>query len=92
LGAGTLLVHQVGSPEDADVLAQALGIRTGPDVVRQIAVGPDGKIVRRLFRGRQSYLIPPDQLARLPVGRAAVCVRFGQQRLGIVQVDPLYIA
>jgi hypothetical protein len=42
-------------------------------------------------RLRHSFLIPPDDLARLPVGQAAVSVRFGEQRLAIVQVDPLEI-
>jgi len=92
LGAGSLIVHQVGSPADADVLAQALGTRNGPEVVRQIGTGVDGSGVRRLVRRRQSYLVGPDQLARLPVGQAAVCVRFGHQRLGLVQVDPLQLA
>jgi hypothetical protein len=89
LGAGALIVHQIGSPEDADVLAHALGTRTAPEVVRQIVLGRDGTAARRLLRGRQSYLVAPDQLAHLPVGQAAISVRFGSQRLALVQVDPL---
>ena len=88
LGTGTLIAHQVGS-EDADTLARGLGTRTAPEVVRQVVVGRDGTFGRRLLRARQSYLIPPDELARLPVGQAAVSVRFGEQRIGLVQVDPL---
>jgi hypothetical protein len=88
LGTGTLIVHQAGS-EDADSLARGLGTRTAPEIVRQVVVGRDGTLGRRLLRARQSYLIPPDELARLPVGQAAVSVRFGDQRIGLVQVDPL---
>ena len=40
LGAGVLIVHQVGAPEDADALARALGSRTGPEIARQIHLGP----------------------------------------------------
>jgi Type IV secretion-system coupling protein DNA-binding domain len=87
LGAGALIVHQVGAPEDADAMARALGSRSGTEVVRQIQLGPAGPIVRRLLRGRESFLIPPDQLAHLAVGHAAICVRFGQQRVAVVRID-----
>jgi hypothetical protein len=87
LGAGTLLVHQVGAPEDADALARALGSRSGTEVVRSVQLAPAGTVLRRVLRSRESFLIAPDELARLPVGRAAVSVRFGQQRLGVVQID-----
>ncbi len=89
LGAGTLVVHQIGGPDDAETLARALGTRTAPEIVRQIVHARDGTFVRRLLRARESFLIAPDELARLPVGRAAVSVRFGDQRIGLVQVDPL---
>ncbi|HEY3060628.1 MAG TPA: helicase HerA-like domain-containing protein [Chloroflexota bacterium] len=89
LGAGTLIVHQIGTPEDADTLARALGTRTAPEIVRQIVHARDSTLVRRLLRARESFLIAPDELARLPVGRAVVSVRFGRQRIGLVQVDPL---
>jgi hypothetical protein len=91
LSAGTLIVHQVGSPDDADVLARALGTRTAPEIAQQLPIARDGTVSRRLVRLRHSFLIPPDDLARLPVGQAAVSVRFGEQRLAIVQVDPLEI-
>jgi hypothetical protein len=87
LGAGVLICHQVGAPEDADAVARALGWRSGTQIVRQIQLGPAGPVVRRLLRSGESFLIGPDELARLPVGQAAVSVRFGDQRLAVVQVD-----
>ena len=89
LGAGALIVHQVGAPEDADVLARALGTRAGTEVARQIQLGRAGPIVRRLLRPRESFLIAPDQLARLSVGQAAISIRFGQPRVAVVQVEQL---
>jgi hypothetical protein len=89
LGAGVLGVHQIGAPEDAEAVARALGTRSGTEIVRQIQLGPTGPIARRLLRGRESFLVPPDQLVRLPIGQAAISVRFAQQRIGLVQVDPL---
>ena len=88
LGSGMLAVHQVGAPEDAEAMARAIGTRHGTEVVRQIQLGPTGPLFRRLLRGRESFLISPDQLARLAVGQAAVSVRFGEQRVAIVQVEP----
>jgi hypothetical protein len=87
LGAGVLMSHQIGAPEDADAVARALGSRYGTEIVRQIQLGPTGPMVRRFLRNRESFLVAPDELARLPVGQAAVCVRFGQQRLAVVQVN-----
>jgi hypothetical protein len=89
LGAGSLIVHQVGAPEDAEVMARALGARSGTEVLRQIHLGPNGAIARRFLRNRESYLVSPDELEHLPVGHAAVCIRFGQQRLAVVQIEPL---
>jgi len=88
LSAGTLVVHQVGTPSEARDLAETLGTRAVPEVVRHVALTPRGTVSRRLLRGSSSYLIPPDELTALPVGRAAVSVRFGDQRVGLVQVDP----
>jgi hypothetical protein len=87
LGAGTLLVHQVGAPEDADALARALGSRAGTEVVRNVQLAPAGTMLRRVLRSRESFLIAPDELAHLPIGQAAVSVRFGEQRLAVVQID-----
>lgn len=89
LGAGALVVHQVGAPEDADSMARALGTRRGTEIVRQIQLGPAGPVARRLLRTRESFLVSPDELAGLPVGQAAISIRFGQQRVALVQVDPL---
>jgi hypothetical protein len=89
LGAGALVVHQMGAFEDAESMAKVLGTRSGTEIVRQIQLGPAGPLVRRILRPRESYLVSPDQLAHLPIGRAAVCVRFAQQRIALVQVDPL---
>lgn len=86
LGAGVLILHQIGAPEDADALARALGSRSGPEIARQIHLGPTGPMVRRVLRSRESYLVSPDELARLAVGEAVVSVRFGQQRLAVVQM------
>src|SRR5262249_25374846 len=86
LGAGVLLAHQIGAPEDADALARALGSRNGPEIARQIHLGPSGPVVRRLLRGRETFLIGPDELSRLAIGEAAVSVRFGDQRLAVVQI------
>lgn len=89
IGCGALLIHQLGSFADARDLAETLGTRTGLEIVRQVQSGPFGPFVRRLLRSRQLFLITPDRLARLPTGQAAVAVRFAQQRLALVQVDPL---
>ena len=91
LGAGALVVHQVGAPEDAEPLARALGTRRGAEVVRQVQLGPAGLIVRRLLRNSEAFLIGPDQLTRLAIGQAAICVRFGDARVAVVQIDPLPI-
>lgn len=87
LGAGLLMSHQVGAPEDADAVARALGARQGTEIVRHIQLGSVGPVVRRFLRNRESFLVSPDELARLAVGQAAASVRFGRQRLAIVQVD-----
>src|ERR1051326_1384784 len=88
LGAGALIVHQVGAPEDAEALARALGSRSGTEVVRNVQLAPMGTLVRRVLRSRESFLIAPDELTHLAIGQAAVSVRFGRQRLAVVQVDP----
>jgi hypothetical protein len=87
LGAGALIVHQVGAPEDADALARALGSRSGPEVQRTVQLAPPGTFVRRVLRSRESFLVGPDELAQLAVGQAAICVRFGRQRVAIVQIE-----
>ena len=87
LGAGVLVAHQVGAPEDADALARALGSRTGSEITRQIHLGPTGPVVRRLLRSRESFLVSPDALSRLAIGEAALSVRFGHQRLAVVQIE-----
>jgi Helicase HerA, central domain len=89
LGAGALGVHQVGAPEDAEALARALGTRGDTEVVRHVQFGPAGPVARRLLRRRETFLIGPDQLGRLRVGQMAICIRFAQQRIALVQVDPL---
>jgi hypothetical protein len=89
LSAGLLLAHQIGAPEDGDAVARALGTRSGTEIVRHIQLGPAGPFARRWLRPRDSFLIGPDQLARLDIGQVAICVRLAQQRIGIVQVDPL---
>lgn len=89
LGSGVLMVHQVGPASEARELAETLGTRSGAELVRHIQMGPTGPLARRVLRSRLSYLIDPDELARLPTGQVAVCVRFGEQRLALVQVDPL---
>ena len=43
--------------------------------------GPTGPVVRRLLRGRETFLVSPDELSRLAIGQAAVSVRFGEHRL-----------
>src|SRR6185312_3228528 len=48
LGAGVLVVHQVGAPEDAETLARALGARSGNEVVRNIHFGPNRLSLRRI--------------------------------------------
>jgi type IV secretory pathway TraG/TraD family ATPase VirD4 len=89
LSAGVLVVHQTTASEDSEPLARTLGSRTGTEVVRQFQLSPTGTFVRRFLRRRDAFLITPDQLARLPTGRAAVCVRSAPQRIALVQVDPL---
>jgi uncharacterized protein DUF87 len=90
LGAGALIVHQVGAPEDAEALARALGSRSGTEVVRNVQLAPTGTVLRRVLRGRESFLIAPDELMHLPIGQAAVSVRFGRQRLAVVQISQLH--
>jgi hypothetical protein len=92
LSAGTLIVHQVGSPDDADVLARALGSRSMPEIALQYVTNGRDRFARRMVRSGKTYLVPPEDLARLPVGQAAISVRFGEQRLGLVQVEPLRIS
>jgi hypothetical protein len=89
LGAGALMAHQVGAPEDAESMARALGTRGGTEIIRHIQLGPTGPVARRLLRSRESFLVSPDELARLPIGQAAISIRFAQQRVALVQVDPL---
>jgi hypothetical protein len=88
LGAGVLIAHQVGAPEDADALARALGSRNATEIVRNVHVDPSGGSLRRVLRSRETFLIGPDELSRLPIGQAALSVRFGHQRLAVVQVEP----
>ena len=42
-----------------------------------------------LWLARSNTALSPDELARLPIGQAAISVRFAQQRIALVQVDPL---
>ena len=90
VGCGVLVVHQVGWPKAAGELAEMLGTRNSTAITRQVQLGPAGPLARRLLRSRQSFLVSPDELARLPTGRAAVAVRFATQRLAIVQIEPLH--
>ena len=83
------MAHQVGAPEDAESMARALGTRGGTEIIRHIQLGPTGPVARRLLRSRESFLVSPDELARLPIGQAAISIRFAQQRVALVQVDPL---
>jgi hypothetical protein len=92
LGAGALIVHQVGAAEDADTLARVLGTRRSAEIVRQLQLGPGSPLARRQLRRGESFLIGPDELARLPIGQVAVAVRFAQQRVALVQVVPLRLA
>jgi hypothetical protein len=88
LGAGVLIVHQVGAPEDADALARALGARNATEIVRHVELRPAGPALRRVLRSRDAFLISPDELSRLPIGQAALSVRFGRQRVVLIQVEP----
>jgi conjugal transfer pilus assembly protein TraD len=88
LGAGALVVHQLGSAEDADLVARTLGTRSTVEIARQVQLGPPLS-VRRLLRPAAAYLVSPDDLRRLHVGQAVVCVRHGRQRIAIVQIEPL---
>ena len=91
LGSGVLIVHQVGSASEARELSETLGTRTGAELVRHIQMGPAGPLARRLVRPRLGYLVDPDNLSHLPTGQVAVAVRFGEQRLALVQVEPLSV-
>jgi len=88
LGAGAVVVHQLGSAEDAELLARTLGTRSTFEVARQVQLAPTLSI-SRLLRPAAAYLVSPDDLRRLSVGQAVVSVRHGRQRLAIVQIDPL---
>lgn len=89
LGAGCLIAHQIGAPEDADTVARAFGARVTTDVTRAVQLGPSGPMARRVLRSREAFVVPPDALAGLAVGQAAIAIRFAQQRVALVQVDPL---
>jgi hypothetical protein len=91
LSAGALIVHQTGASEDTELIARTLGSRSGTEVVQQFQFGPAGPLARRYLRRRDAFLVTPDELAGLPVGRAAICVRSAHQRIGLVQVDPLRV-
>jgi hypothetical protein len=41
------------------------------------------------LRSRESFLIAPDELTHLPIGDAAIGIRFGRQRVAVVRVDRL---
>ena len=90
LGAGALVVHQLGSADDADLIARTLGTRTAVEVARQLQLTPSASM-RRLLRPAAAYLVSPDELRRLAIGQAVVCVRHGQQRLASVAIEPLRI-
>lgn len=91
LGAGTVAWHQIGSAEDADLLARTLGTRATVEVTRQIQDTPpvdaSAPGTRSLIRPARVFLTSPDDLRRLPVGQAVVCVRHGRQRIATVQID-----
>ncbi|HYY87188.1 MAG TPA: hypothetical protein VFA49_00205, partial [Chloroflexota bacterium] len=88
LGAGVLVVHQLGSAEDADLIARTLGTRAGIEVSRQVVLTPTTSL-RRFVRPAVEYLVSPEDLRRLAVGQAVVSVRHGTHRLATVQVEPL---
>jgi hypothetical protein len=88
LGAGVLVVHQLGSAEDTDLIARTLGTRMGIEIARQVQLTPSMSL-RRLVRPAATYLISPDDLRRLEVGQAVVSVRQARQRLAVVQIEPL---
>lgn len=92
LGAGALIVHQIGAPEDADPLARALGTRNAIEIVRQVQLAPTGTTIRRFLRSRESYLVAPDRLGCLGTGEAAVGIRFGNPRVGLIQIDQLHLS
>jgi len=90
LGSGVLVVHQVGSAEEADLLARTLGTRAAVEVSQQIVGSSPGRRTHsRTLRGGLAYLAPPDELQRLAIGQAVVSVRHGEQRLAVVDVTPL---
>jgi hypothetical protein len=92
LAAGVLIVHRIGSAEEAELLARTLGMERGMEVTRQLVTRPDGPpLSQRTVRPSQRYLASPDELSRLAVGEVVVNVRHHQPRLGIVQVSPLQL-
>lgn len=92
LGSGVLVVHQVGSSEEADLLARTLGTRPGVEVSRQVVGSTAGRPTHsRTVRGALAYLAAPDDLRRLAVGQAVVSVRHGRQRLAVVDIAPLSV-
>jgi hypothetical protein len=87
LGAGLLVLHQIGSPEDSRTLARTIGQRPSLELSWQL--GQAGTPPRRQLRLGQAPLVPPDELGRLPVGQAVVCSRYGDRRVAVVQIAPL---
>jgi len=57
-----------------------------------VHLAPTGTVLRRVLRSRESFLIAPDELLHLPVGDAAVNVRFGRQRLAVVRIEQSKVA
>jgi DNA helicase HerA-like ATPase len=90
LGAGVLIVHRIGSAEEAELLARTLGMERRMEVTRQLLMRPDAPpLNQRTVRPAQRYLASPDELSRLAVGEVVVSVRHREPRLGIVEVSPL---
>jgi hypothetical protein len=90
LGSGVLIVHRIGSSEEADLLAKTLGTRRGPELAHQLRTHPDGPTtVEPFLRQSLHYLAPPDELRCLAIGEAVVSVRHREPRLAVVRITPL---
>jgi Type IV secretion-system coupling protein DNA-binding domain len=90
LGSGVLIVHRIGSSEEAELLAKTLGTHRGIEITRQLRTHPDRPpTVEPFLRQSLQYLAPPDELRSLAIGEAVVSIRHRHPRLAVVQITPL---
>jgi hypothetical protein len=86
LSAGVLIVHRLEA-KDADAIAAQFGTRKATEVTAQINYD-EGTSEKGSVRQVEEYIIHPNELKMLPVGRVAVYARRSNRR-ELVQVNRL---